>query len=337
MAEYKSDVLIIGAGLSGLTAAHKVRERGLSITVVDKGRSVGGRLATRRIGEGLADHGAQFFTVRSSEFQRNVDKWIAEDVIYVWSKGFSDGTRTSEQFDGHPRYATKGGMNALAKHLANALDSQVNICTDVQITSVAPMADGWYAQNDKGDVYSAKALLMTSPVPQSLALLGTTRDKLDAHDRKALERIAYNPSVAGLFRVEGEVNLPYPGALQRPDAVLSFIGDNQRKGISPNARIITVHAGSSISQNLWDLPEDEALTFIQQEFEPFLAENAEIVEAQLKRWRYAQPIILHPDRYLIAHGLPPLVFAGDAFGEARVEGAFLSGQAAGEALTARVT
>ena len=66
--------------------------------------------------------------------------------------------------------------------------------------------------------------------------------------------------------------------------------------------------------------------------EKFLADGAVIVEAELKRWRYSQPTVLHPERYLAADGLPPLYFAGDAFREARVEGAFLSGTAAGEAL-----
>ena len=57
--------------------ATTLRQRGdeRSIFIVDKGRSVGGRLATRRIGPGRADHGAQFFTVRSDKFQGYVDRW----------------------------------------------------------------------------------------------------------------------------------------------------------------------------------------------------------------------------------------------------------------------
>lgn len=337
MTEYSSDVLIVGAGLSGLMAARKISEQGLTVRLVDKGQSVGGRLATRRIGAGLADHGAQFFTVRSNELQRYVDKWLTEKVIFEWSRGFSDGNRSVEQFDGHPRYAATGGMNALSKYLAQELSAKTTIHTDTKITTIVQGQANWLANDEKGNAYSAKALLMTSPVPQSLVLLNSIREQFTAADRKALERISYSPCVAGLFRVEGEVNLPEPGALQRPDAVLSWMADNQRKGISPNARIITVHASGSISQNLWDLPETEALTFIQQEFEAHLAKGATIVEAQLKRWRYSQPAILHSERYLMAHGLPPLAFAGDGFGEARVEGAFLSGLAVGEAITSHLT
>lgn len=58
------DVVIVGAGICGLMAAGQLVERGASVLLLDKGRTVGGRLATRRIEAGCADHGAQFFTAR---------------------------------------------------------------------------------------------------------------------------------------------------------------------------------------------------------------------------------------------------------------------------------
>ncbi|MEQ1700146.1 MAG: FAD-dependent oxidoreductase, partial [Ilumatobacteraceae bacterium] len=53
---------------------------------------------------------------------------------------------------------------------------------------------------------------------------------------------------------------------------------------------------------------------------------------QVQRWRYARPVEVHPARCLAADGLPGLVFAGDAFGGAKVEGAVLSGRAAAHLL-----
>lgn len=70
-----ADVLVVGARLTGLMASRTLQEQGLGVTLIDKGRSVGGRLATRRLGPGRADHGAQFFTVRRLEFQIWVDHW----------------------------------------------------------------------------------------------------------------------------------------------------------------------------------------------------------------------------------------------------------------------
>ncbi len=41
----ETDVIIVGAGICGLLAAHTLANAGISTRIVDKGRSVGGRLA----------------------------------------------------------------------------------------------------------------------------------------------------------------------------------------------------------------------------------------------------------------------------------------------------
>src|SRR5690349_19894515 len=147
------DVVIVGAGMSGLMAAYILVAHGLRVTMLDKGTSVGGRLATRRIGAGRADHGAQFFTVRARGFGDYVDRWLADGVVYQWTNGFSDGSIGPESFDGHPRYAVHGGMNALAKHLAGQLKSAeppVQIDLNAKVSSLIPRPDGWETQTDSG-------------------------------------------------------------------------------------------------------------------------------------------------------------------------------------------
>ena len=70
-----ADVLVIGAGMAGLTAATELRSRGLRVLMLDKGRGVGGRLASRRIGEATFDHGAQFITARDRRFAAAMHRW----------------------------------------------------------------------------------------------------------------------------------------------------------------------------------------------------------------------------------------------------------------------
>lgn len=65
---------------------------------------------------------------------------------------------------------------------------------------------------------------------------------------------------------------------------------------------------------------------------PWLAADAWILEEQVKRWRYAAPTVLHPERLLHVEAHAPLYIGGDAFKEPRVEGAALSGLAIGDAL-----
>jgi predicted NAD/FAD-dependent oxidoreductase len=115
------------------------------------------------------------------------------------------------------------------------------------------------------------------------------------------------------------------------------MADNQRKGISPEATIVTVHAGPELSRQLLMVLEPEALAALEAGLQPYLDRKTRIVEAQLKRWRYAMPTELYPERNLLARGLPTLVFAGDAFGEPRVEGAALSGRFAAQSIAERLS
>jgi hypothetical protein len=312
-------------------AANVLREQaaGLKVLLIDKGRSVGGRLATRRIGPGIADHGAQFFTVRTDDFHVHVNRWLESGLVYEWSRGWNDGSLAYTR-DGHPRYAVRGGFNNLAKHLAEGLTTRL----DTKLVSI--MCDdtsGWTVVDEAGTLIHARALLLTPPVPQSLTLLDAGRVRLGEDDRSALEKITYAPCLSAMFWLEGATSgMPAPGGVQRFKANITWIADNHRKGISPDAVIITAQASPTYSQQLWELSDEQILSAFKVDLLPFLHEEPKFIEAQLKRWRYSMPTILHESPYLTAANLPPLLFAGDAFQQARVEGAALSGMAAGAAL-----
>ncbi len=323
------DVIIVGGGLAGLLAGQLLRARGLSVIVLDKGRSVGGRLATRRIGPGLADHGAQFFTARSPEFQQRVARWQAAGLVYEWSRGWSNGSLHAAVPDGHPRYAVRGGMNALAKTLAAGQDCRLN----VEVSAIRQEASQWVLTTAAQDTFRGRGLLLTPPVPQALALLHAGETTLPLDELAALQRLTYAPSLTGLFRVEGEVFLPTPGAVQRVGLPVSWIADNRQKGISPDAPVITTQASPEFSAAHWDDPDEAILAELRASFELFMSPRATIRDAQLKRWRYALPLATYPERQLaVMVEASPLVFAGDAFGGPRIEGAALSGLAAGQAL-----
>ena len=77
---HHADILIIGAGLAGLSAANALQAAGHDVLVVDKGRGLGGRLAGRRIDNASFDHGAQFMTTRDPKFVEQVSQWIEAGV-----------------------------------------------------------------------------------------------------------------------------------------------------------------------------------------------------------------------------------------------------------------
>lgn len=70
----RADVLIVGAGLSGLCAARKLKREGVSVHIVEARDRVGGRILSERIGEGVFDLGAQWIGPEQKRVRRLVDE-----------------------------------------------------------------------------------------------------------------------------------------------------------------------------------------------------------------------------------------------------------------------
>ena len=132
------DVLIVGAGLAGLCAARELQRAGRSVCVLDKGRGVGGRLASRRMGSAVLDHGAQYFTLRSVQARNLLAAWFEDGTLQEWARGFAlaGGGR---KLDEVPRYIVPQGMNGLAKLLAEGLTVTIGVPATTQATPLLRM------------------------------------------------------------------------------------------------------------------------------------------------------------------------------------------------------
>lgn len=327
------NVVVVGAGLAGLTAATQLQAAGATVVVLEKSGGPGGRLATRRIGSATLDHGAQFFTVRSPAFAERVARWTAEGCpIRVWADGFAQapdvrgGPQTvNTGGDGHPRYVVDGGMNRLAKHLATGLDVRCGTL----VRALTPDAGRWRLRTSGGEAMDAEAVVCTAPVPQTLALLASARTPLSGLD--ALRRVRFEPCLAVLAVLDRSPRLPGPGGVQLTDGPVRWLGDNAAKGVSEIAAL-TIHAAGDTSVQRYDDADEVVVAALLGLVAPWLG-AARVVDAQVKRWRYSRPVlgVEQPCAGLDVDGAR-LVIAGDAFAGAKVEGAALSGLAAAAAL-----
>jgi predicted NAD/FAD-dependent oxidoreductase len=308
-------VIVVGAGLSGLMAAHELVRNGHDVAVFDKGRGVGGRLATRRIDDATLDHGAQFFTVRTDEFATHVKNWLDAGVVYEWCKGFAD-------VDGHPRYVGSKGMSGVAKYLAQGLDVRLNTL----VFSLTRTDTHFAVTLDDGVVHECDGLVLTAPIPQSFSLMFSAEMEMPTE----LRSIDYDRTL-GLLAVldSAHHNVPAPGGLQFPDDVFSFIGDNQAKGIS-EAPSLTFHTNPEWSLAHFERELDDVHALLTAAATPWLGE-AKIVSSQPKKWRFATPKSTWPEPFWATPD-NRLVLAGDAFAGPKMEGAALSGLAAARAL-----
>ena len=310
-------VVVVGAGIAGLMAAQSLIKNGHDVVVVDKGRSPGGRLATRRIDNATLDHGAQFFTVRDSLFETYVSEWIASGVVTEWCRGFDS---TSQNNDGYPRYRGVHGMTDIAKHLAQGLEIRYNT---LAFSIVRGTTSKWQVNIDDGSALVADAIIVTSPLPQTYALLVTADIELP----ESIRRTEYDRTICLLAVLNQSSALADPGGLQNPDETFSFIADNAIKGIS-SAVALTLHANPQFSLDHWDDQLDDVHQLLLKRAEPWIG-NATVKTSQIKKWRLATPLTIWPERYW-ANNM--IVLAGDAFGGPKIEGAALSGLSAADYL-----
>ena len=314
-----ADVLVIGAGMAGLSAASSLQKAGRKPLLIDKGRGIGGRMATRRIGAASFDHGAQFVTARDPHFEQILKNACAAGAAVEWCRGFT------AEADGHPRWRGTPGMSALAKYCALGLE----IVQEKQVTSLRPESDHWILSMADGETWSAGAVILTAPVPQSLVLLEAGGVPLEPILQQRLSSIHYERCLAVMAVLDGPSQLPPPGGFAPAKGPIAWIADNQLKGVSSEPAI-TLHATDAFSVAHWDQDRDETARHL-------LAAAAEWIGAGIKShqvhgWRYSKPLQTDPHSCAVVCSHPPLVLAGDAFAGPRVEGAALSGWAAAAAV-----
>ncbi|MGE9290544.1 MAG: NAD(P)/FAD-dependent oxidoreductase [Puniceicoccales bacterium] len=314
-------VLIVGAGISGLTVATVLKEAGARVKVLEKGRGFGGRMATRRMAGGRLDHGAQFMTVRTEDWSRWVESWKEAGIIREWFRS-APWDSTSSEFS---RYCGVEGMTDIPKALAADLDVE----RSVRVESVSWKSGGWTVKSEGGRIFSADILILTPPIPQTVALLRGAEISLPLMEWERLCAMDYDPCLTGLLILEGPSGLPEPGGLKLTEGPLAWIGDNQRKGISLEVPAVTVHSTPEFARRYWDAEDDERLPLLIGAAEKLL--QAKVASGAVHRWRYNVPKEYFGSPYYWSDAFA-LGMAGDGFGGGRIEAAALSGFSLGRKL-----
>ncbi len=347
-------VAIIGAGICGLAIAQELLGAGhRSWRIIDKGRSVGGRLATRRIDGQKFDHGAQFFTARSPSFIECVNQWMFDGIVREWTKGFNQHGHHSTNsnrinhhnhklLDGHSRYVGIGGMNQIPKYLASKLPSE-NILVNQKINQLRLVSENVSIRGENGFDISAKSIVITTPLPQALELMNSLGDIGVAAALKAtLSTVTYDPCIAlmGMFN-EDEMPLDIL-PLQCPNDTIAFLADNHSKGIASERGALTVHLAPEASRGMFTAHDTVIVDFICHQLRQLfgLKKISRPISFEIQRWRYAAPqrTLEKPfvELKLSNPGGSRIIVAGEAFGGPKIEGAFLSGHAVADHLLSLV-
>lgn len=161
--------LVLGAGLAGLTAALRLHQAGVAVTVLEARSRVGGRAFSVAVGSGGIDLGPAWIW---PAYQPHVTSLLAEmglDVIPQYENGdFIHETRARVQRGAFPhRYAdaarVRGGVQALARHLLAALPDGT-VCFDRPVARVDLSATPRVVTRD-GSVWTADTVICAVPGP----------------------------------------------------------------------------------------------------------------------------------------------------------------------------
>ena len=317
-------VLIIGAGMAGITSGRALRAAGLDVLLLDKGRAVGGRMATRRIGEATFDHGAQHISVRAAGFAEEMEALVQRGTAGVWyrSESITQPERGTEN-----RYAGIGGMRRIPEALADGL----SVITEIHVERLTLDAGGMAAHAEGDVVATADAVILTPPLPQTRRLLAAG-DLPVGREVDALLHPEYDATLA-VMAVLDEPPMPADGHRAFDSGPISWMADNQQKGVSA-IPAMTIHSSPEFAASRLDSDPRRWMAELLEAARPF--HDGTVVEAVAHRWRFAQPQTTLDVGALAVGASVPLVLAGEAFAGARVEGAHISGAVAAQLILDRL-
>ncbi|MEE4217541.1 MAG: FAD-dependent oxidoreductase [Xanthomonadales bacterium] len=313
-------VVVVGAGLAGLTAARILDDQGHNVVVVDKGRKPGGRMSTRRSDDACFDHGAQYFTARDPRFLRHVLAWRERGLVDTWSARIAivDAIRVGQDEGSTERYLAVPGMSAICAELARELP---DCRSSWHVSQVRREAGQWTLTSEEGRQLTADAVVIAIPAPQAMALFQ------DSTVTGSLAGIEMQPCWAVMAVLDRPLLRDHDAAFVNHGPLSWVAGQASRPG-RPGMESWVLHAGPEWSaEHLDDDPGEVRDRLLSAALELPIAQAAQLEFAVAHRWRYAlarKPL----DKGVIWFEEQRLALAGDWCHGSRVEGAFLSGAAA---------
>ncbi|GAA4041263.1 NAD(P)/FAD-dependent oxidoreductase [Parerythrobacter jejuensis] len=300
-----SSIAIVGAGMAGLSCATALAARGLSVTVFDKGRGPGGRMATRRAEVDGAtirfDHGAQYFTVRDPRFIAAVRGWREAGAVADWSAAGDDAVV------GTP------GMNGPIRHMADGLE----VHWGARVDSITRDGDGWVVRAGE-TLHRFDTIVCAIPAEQAAQLLQPVAPEFAAQ----AAAVESQPCWALMLRFAGRLDLP---DIFRGSAI-SWAARNASKPGRGDGENWVVHASPEWSRTYLELaPQDVAPMLLAQLFEETGAEATEPVHSAAHRWRFAM-VGKADGPAALWDADAGLGVCGDWLGGPRVENAWISGR-----------
>jgi len=331
-------IAIIGAGVSGLAAAWKLRGAGVGMTAFEKSRGVSGRAASRTRHGVRFDHGANYFKLDSESVSQLVrTKLPTDDLVRidgdVWTfDRHGQLTPGDPELNAEPKWTYSSGISTLGKLLT--AESDIDIVHQVRVGALAQSGDRWQLHSDAGaELGKFDGVLITAPSPQAIELLeasqldGSLRGNLLA----ALEPAGFHRQFSVILGIDGVIERPGDFfALVNTDrghdvAWLSF--ENDKPGRVPAEQtVLIVQLSPDWTARHFDTDFDAVTAFATERASTLLGCDLPVAWSDIQRWKFAHPCSKAAVDSLGTANAAGLFFAGDGLvGKGRVPQAIETG------------
>lgn len=318
-------VAVVGSGLAGLTTAIRLAEREIEVTVFEKSRGPGGRLASKRVPGGSADVGAQYFTVRNPDFHKFLDQYAGEQSYSEWHGrlGYQTEEGRWQAFPEEPRYVGTPRMTAVSR----SLSKHVDVTTETRIQSIEQNEDRLCRLFDtEGNEHGPyDAVVITAPPAQARdILLASTSSELALELDEPVRHVQPCWAVAAHFT---KPPMEQFDGMRVSSDILSWVANNSSKpGREDEGQWWVLHATSAWSQQNEETDSEQVIQRMLSAFKAETGASGEPDEVVAHRWLYAKSSDnAAPGCLWFAD--ERIGLAGDWLSGGRVEGAFNSAEA----------
>ena len=327
-------VAIIGAGSSGLAAAHVFRAAGYSVTIFEKSRGVGGRAATRQREGFIYDHGAQYIKDANSTGAIShaliTERFRTTDLIDigkpVWTFDHAEHIQEGDaQQNAEPKWSYRNGMTSLAKRMAEGLTIHLNTCVGL----LQQTHQGWVLFDSDGLALGEFAqLLITIPIPQALTLIEHSLfvDDIQGSIQQVLGAARYNPLLSVMLGYRPTPRKrPYYALVNtdkaHPISWLAWEHEKAPERAPQGAGLLIAQMAPQYSKDHWKLPDEQAVVRdVASLVAALLAEDLPApMFSDVQHWLYALPSDKANADAINMQTMPHgLAFCGDGFVGGRV-------------------
>ena len=166
------NVAVIGAGITGITLANLLQKK-VNLTVYEKSRGVGGRMATRRAEPYQFNHGAQYFKIENKAFKDFLYPLIKNKIIKPWEAKhieiFNKEVIKRVNINNKIYYTAETKMNSVVKCLINNSFSTKLLC---KIMKIKKENNKWFIiDSDKVAYGPYDWIFVTIPPHQAIEIL----------------------------------------------------------------------------------------------------------------------------------------------------------------------